>query len=333
MQQPRLTFACELDRARLPALFSDASVIEDLKALGAHVILMLSDLSPERAAVVQQLNAAGVPAVAVPLLPAEEGYYFTPDNTQRAVERYDEWKAWTAQHGLVWEGVGLDIEPEARFYQQIMDNPWGLVPMLLPRLRDTERPRRAQAAYAALVDRIHADGYSVENYQFPLIADERRTGSTLLQRLLGLVDVRTDREVWMQYNSFIRTLGPGLLWSYGPEARALAVGTTGGGPDVPGHPPMPVVSWDELARDLRLARHWSDDLFIHSLEGCVWQGFLRRLRSFDWGQAVTPPKTTPLAEGLRRVLRGTLWASAHPWRVLSVVVGTTWLVSRWRRRA
>jgi hypothetical protein len=52
MQQPRLTFACELDRARLTVLFSDASVIEDLKALGAHVILMLSDLSPERAAVV-----------------------------------------------------------------------------------------------------------------------------------------------------------------------------------------------------------------------------------------------------------------------------------------
>ena len=62
MQQPRLTFACELDRVRLTALFSDASVIEDLKALGAHVILMLSDLSPERADVVQQLNAAGVPA-------------------------------------------------------------------------------------------------------------------------------------------------------------------------------------------------------------------------------------------------------------------------------
>lgn len=67
MQQPRLRFACELDRARLTVLFSDASVIEDLQALGAHVILMLSDLSPERAAVVQQLNAAGVPAVAVPL--------------------------------------------------------------------------------------------------------------------------------------------------------------------------------------------------------------------------------------------------------------------------
>jgi hypothetical protein len=108
--------------------------------------------------------------------------------------------------------------------------------MLLPRLVDTGRPQRARAAYSALIERIHADGYSVENYQFPLIADERRAGSTLLQRLMGLVDVRTDREVWMQYNSLMPTLGPGMLWSYGPEAQALAVGTTGGGPDVPGHP-------------------------------------------------------------------------------------------------
>ena len=282
MQQPRLTFACELDRARLTRLFSDASVIEDLQALGAHITLMLSDFSPERAAVVKKLNAASIPVVAIPLLPYEEGYYFTPENTQRAAERYDEWKVWTAQHGLVWEGVGLDIEPEARLYQQIMDNPWGLVPMLLPRLADSEWSRRAKAAYTALIDRIHADGYSVENYQFPLIADERRAGSTLLQRLMGLVDVKTDREVWMQYNSFVPTLGPGLLWSYGPEAQALAVGTTGGGPDVPGHPQFSPLSWEEFARDLRLARCWSDDLFVHNLEGCVWQGYLGRLRSFDW---------------------------------------------------
>ena len=333
MQQPRLTFACELDRARLTRLFSDASVIEDLQALGAHITLMLSDFSPERAAVVKKLNAASIPVVAIPLLPYEEGYYFTPENTQRAAERYDEWKVWTAQHGLVWEGVGLDIEPEARLYQQIMDNPWGLVPMLLPRLADSERPRRAKAAYTALIDRIHADGYSVENYQFPLIADERRAGSTLLQRLMGLVDVRTDREVWMQYNSFVPTLGPGMLWSYGPEAQALAVGTTGGGPDVPGHPQFAPLSWEEFARDLRLARCWSDDLFVHSLEGCVWQGYLGRLRSFDWEQPVRPPKTALLAGALRALLRGSLWASAHPWQVLTVVVAISCLVSVWRRRA
>jgi hypothetical protein len=33
--------------------------------------------------------------------------------------------------------------------------------MLMPRLFDTGRPRRAKAAYAALVDRIHAEGYTL----------------------------------------------------------------------------------------------------------------------------------------------------------------------------
>ena len=136
-----------------------------------------------------------------------------------------------------------------------------------------------------------------------------------------------------EYNSILPTLGPGLLWSYGPEAQALAVGTTGGGPDVPGHPQFSPLSWEEFARDLRLARHFSDDLFVHSLEGCVWQGYLTRLRSFDWEQPAALPKTASLAEGLRAALRGMLWASAHPWSMLgSVVVATVWLVSRWRWR-
>jgi hypothetical protein len=134
----------------------------------------------------------------------------------------------------------------------------------------------------------------------------------------------------MQYTSFVPTLGPGLLWSYGPEAQALAVGTTGGGPDVPGHPQFSPLSWEEFARDLRLARYWSNDLFVHSLEGCVWQGYLGRLRSFDWEQPVTRPKTVWLAGALRALLRGTLWASAHPWSALSVMAATVWLLSRRR---
>src|SRR5436305_9585586 len=118
MPHPRLTFACELDPARLTALFADAALIADLQALGAHVALMLSDLSAERAAVVHQLNAAGIPVVAIPLLSAAEGYYFTADNAPGAAARYDAWTAWTAEHGLVWAGVGLDIEPDIGLYQQ-----------------------------------------------------------------------------------------------------------------------------------------------------------------------------------------------------------------------
>jgi hypothetical protein len=233
VQSPRLTFACELDAARLTALVADPTVLTDLQALGARVALMLSDFSPARAAVVRQLTAAGIPVVAIPLVSSEEGYYFTADNAPRAVERYEQWKAWTAEYDLVWDGVGLDIEPDARFYLQIMENPWGLLPMLLPRLLGTAPVRRARAAYSALIDRIRADGRRVENYQFPVLADERWARSTLLQRLLGLVDIKTDREVWMLYTSVFPGIGPGILWSYAPEAPAIGVGSTGGGAGYP----------------------------------------------------------------------------------------------------
>jgi hypothetical protein len=331
--RPSVTFACELDAARLTELFADGSVVDELKALGARVMMMVSDLSAERAQVVRQLNQAGIPLVGVPLFPVEEGYYFTVDNAPRAADRYREWKQWTAEHGLVWEQVGLDLEPEAQFYLQLMANPWGVVPMLLRRLRDRKRVPRAQAAYAALVDRIHTDGWPVENYQFPFIAEERRTGSTLLQRLMGLVDVRTDREVWMQYTSFVGSLGPGILWSYGPESDAIAVGTTGGGPDIPGQPQFTPLRWEELARDLRLARRWTDQLYIHSLEGCVWNGYLTQLRSFDWTPASTPPRTARIASLLRAGLRGLLRTSAHPWRTVGVVAAAMWLLGRRRQHA
>jgi hypothetical protein len=135
----------------------------------------------------------------------------------------------------------------------------------------------------------------------------------------------------MLYSSFMRGVGPGLIWSYGPEAEAIGVGTTGGGPDIPGSPQMPTLGWDELARDLLLARHWCDDILIHSLEGCVRQEFLPRLRTLDWEEAVTAPKAASSAEILRSILRGTLWASAHPWRMLAVAGAVTLLAAGPRR--
>jgi hypothetical protein len=136
---------------------------------------------------------------------------------------------------------------------------------------------------------------------------------------MGLVDVPTDREVFMQYTSFVGPLGPGILWSYGPESDAIAVGTTGGGPDVPGHPQFTPLSWEELTRDLRLARRWTDQLYIHSLEGCVWNGYLTRLGSLDWTPASTPPETAALAGLLRAALRELLRTGVHPWRAAGLV--------------
>jgi hypothetical protein len=93
MRPPSLTFVCELDVPRLTALFADHSVIENLQALQARVVLMLSDYSPERAGAVRQLNSADVPVVAVPLVSADEGYYFMPDNVPQARASYERFRA------------------------------------------------------------------------------------------------------------------------------------------------------------------------------------------------------------------------------------------------
>jgi hypothetical protein len=95
---PRLSFACELDPARLAALFADAAVIDDLPALDARVALMYSDFSDERAGVVRRLNAAGVPVTGIPLLPLADGYYLTADNTGQAARSYQEFTAWTRRN-------------------------------------------------------------------------------------------------------------------------------------------------------------------------------------------------------------------------------------------
>jgi len=84
MPRPRLTFACELDSARLTGLFADPSVVTHLQALSARVAMMVPRL-------------------------------------------------------------------------------------LVSRLRDSEQVAAAQAAYMTLIDRIRADGYGVEHYQFPVI--------------------------------------------------------------------------------------------------------------------------------------------------------------------
>jgi hypothetical protein len=97
--------------------------------------------------------------------------------------------------------------------------------------------------------------------------------------------------------------------------------------------PVHLLSWEELTWDLRLARRWTDQLYVHSLEGCVWNGYLTRLRSMDWTPASTPPETAAVAGLLRAGLRGVLRTSAHPWRTAGLVGAMFWLFAHRRGRA
>lgn len=332
MAQARLTFFCELDADALEAAFADETLLNDLVALGASVSMGLLDLSGQRASVVRLLNEAGVPVIAWLLLSEEQGYWFNTGNANLAATRYLDFRVWTAQHKLAWAGVGIDIEPDMNDARLLTGGDWRLLlPKLIHRTFDSESLRHAQMAYSALVAQMHADGYRVDSYIFPFIIDERRAGSTLLQRIAGLVDIPTDREVPMLYSSFMRPRGQGILWSYIQGAQSVGIGSTGGGVDVGGLDEVAPLNWDELSHDLRLATRRVDDIHIFSLEGCIQQDYLTRLKSFDWGRPVKPPIESAKQVGrIRRVLRVLLWASAHPTIVLGSLIGLLWLLPRLR---
>ena len=334
MAAPRLTFFCELDPVQLDALFRD-DLIETLQEMKACISLGLLDFSPERAAVVRRLNQAGIPLTAWLLLPEEQGYYSNLGNAPQTITRFHHFLEWTKNQDLRWQGIGLDIEPDLHDTQRVFDEKWRVLPDLASRVFNQKRLRRAKEEYSRLVAQANQAGYSVASYQFPLIADERKADSTLIQRLTGILDLRVDKEVLLLYSSFFRPNGAGILMSYGPEAEAVALGCTGRGVDagIQDHRPL---DWEELARDLRLAWSWNPDLYIFSLEGCVEKGYLEKLKNFTWDQPILlPEQAAERVDRFRSSMHSLLWLASHPVPILLAISGVVLFIRgvlRWRHR-
>lgn len=287
MAAPRITFFSELESEQLSETLSD-SVINDLVEMEASLSLGIIDLSSERAQVVQRLNRAGVPVIAWLLLPREQGYWFNLRNAPQAKARYRVFKRWTEENDLTWDGIGLDIEPDLRDLQAISEKRWRILPEALKRLFHFKVTRQGRRAYRELVAEIQADGYRVDSYQLPVIVDERRARATILQRVTGIINLTVDREVWMLYSSFVRPHGAALIASYASEAQAVGLGVTGVGMDE-GLIDQPPLTWEELANDLRLAWYYCEDIHLYSLEGCLQQGFMPRLKEFLWDVPILTP--------------------------------------------
>jgi len=318
MPQPKLTFFTELDSEGLTALFSDSAMIKTLNSLDAAISLGILDLSDARAKVVKKLNKAGIPVIAWLLLPKDEGYWFNTGNYPQAAARYEHFLEWTGAHKLEWAGVGLDIEPNINDFIQLRDKRQAhkVAATLFHRLRDRQQAKKAHLAYQSLVDRIRKDGYPVESYLIPLILEERRAQASVLERTAGLVDIQTDREVFMLYSSFLRPNGDAVLWSYAPESDSVGVGNTGGGVDLEGVIDIPPLTWDEFSRDLRLCVARQKPVHIFCLEGCVAQGFLPRLVDFDWDEPITPPGGTTKVRAVRTAMTTGLWLLERSWVIL-----------------
>ncbi len=334
--RPELTFACDRPTDRLEALFTP-SLVAELVALHAGVALSTEDFSAARAAIVARLNRAGVPMTAWIVLSHEQGYYVNADNAAAAAAQFGALDRWSRQYHLRWAAVGLDIEPTLTEFAGFQQHKLRLVAHLLRRAFDGGRVARARSDYTALIDRMHARGYRVQTYQLPFIADERVVRTTLLERLLGLVDVRSDEEVLMLYSSFDPAAGGGMLWAYGPAAQAIAVGSTAATGDAATEARLPPLNWDEFSRDLIVAAHFAGVVGVYSLEGCVRQGFLPRLRRLDWTAPVRlAPESIARAARFRRNVQVALWLGSRlPYLAggLLVFAGAAVVtIVRWRRR-
>lgn len=328
MPPVKLTFFCELEGEELETLFADPSVIAHLRELRARLALGILDFSIQRSEVVRRLNESGIPVIAWQLLPKDQGYWYNMCNAPLAVNRYGAFCAWTAEQGLQWAAIGVDIEPDIAEIHQLLTHKLRLVRTLMQRGCSRSRLYDARTAYYALVARMQSDGYAVESYEFPFIVDELKAGSTLLRRILGVTDVPANLSVLMLYTSFFRPYGAAVLESYARDADAVGIGLTGGGVDLGDFSQQAALSWDEFSRDLCLARQWTRNIHIFSLEGCVRRGFLEKLERFDWEQPAPPPQPwRRLVELGRRALQAGLWVTAHPFVSFAILVGMICLVT------
>jgi hypothetical protein len=285
---PKLTFFCEVDPVNIP-LLSDQAVISALTTLNATVSVTIRDFSVERANYIRLLNQHNITASAWLAVDYSEGYWANINNAPQFVAAYSQFKSWTQQYGLKWDAVGLDLEVDFREVAPLAQG--DLTPFITAatnRLINPQQLSDAKAVYTALANQIRADGFRVESYIFPFIYDERRANSQLLELLLGLVDVTAvDNEIPLLYTSGL-PLGLGFLKSYGKGLKSVAVGTAGGDP-LNATVPTQYPDFAALDRDLRYAHQVlnSENIYIYSLPGLVFKGWLQNMVNFNWNRALT----------------------------------------------
>jgi hypothetical protein len=331
--QPQLGFACcDQGIAQMHELFAHSDVVADLKSLHAQVAVAIADFSPERAKVIRMLNQQQIPVIAAVMLQTKDGPYFNADDVGEAPAQIAAFEKWTQDNGLRWAAVGIDIEPNFGELAALKNHPWRLVTTFVPNAFDSERMQRAQEAYSALIQHIQSQGYPVETYTLPYGPVEQMVHTTVVDRMLGTVDVKGDENDLMIYTSYARPVGSAIILDLGPDAQGIIVGITDGPP--PAGSGFGPLDWDEFSSDLIVASHLTHHVGVYNLEGCVQQGFLLRLRTFDWGRTlVIPASSVSRAHRHVRAFEIALWTLAHLlYFIAAIFLFTIWVFWRWRLR-
>jgi hypothetical protein len=308
--RPNFWFFSELADEDVESFFANDTTTTALRKLNASVALAMSNLTQPRAAAVRHLQSAGVPVTGWLLLPKSEGYWANANNAPLMKERYSEFHSWVTVNNLKMEAVGLDMEVDQREVQALMEKNWSTLEKDIKADHNMTHLLRARSIYGDLVDAMHTDGYKVQTYIMPPVSpsansmpgsnliellplqmyDERKVGSTIFQRELGLVDIprAVDLEIPMLYST---EAGEPVFYSYmRSERNAQRVGTgigSTGSPQSQTHDTF--MTWAELKHDLLASTAYTWEVAVYSLEGMVHQGFLQQLLSLDWNQQLPRP--------------------------------------------
>lgn len=333
---PRLIFTTEIDGAALRKLLDHPGILETLVRHNWAIALALPEFDDQRAVVVRYLNNHRVPVVAWLVSPPEEGFVFNTQNYPQARACYEAFREWALAWQLEFDAVSLEVAPPS----EIAHDTYWTARHLSRRLwlaRENALFPAARTAYTELLAVIRQDGYEVHTYQLPLIADDRRAGTTLIQRTLEIVDLPSDLDVLicsssMPLEQLDYDLGGALIASYGPSADAIAISGIVAD-DESGTPALP---WLAIQRDLLLAAQHTDTIYIDAFEGCAERGLIDRIESLDWRLIARPVRSKRLLVALVRGIIFTLLISARfgP-RALAwagwAVAALLWLRGRRRR--
>jgi hypothetical protein len=311
--RPQLFFFTELgDGLALREMLRPAT-LDALVACGAGVAMALTSLDDVRAETARLLAARGIRLVAWLCLPSGEGFALNLSNYPRAADSYQAMRSWAAAEGLHFNAIGLAIEPPSDGSEW---STWRALRGFARGLwlaRDNALEPAARSAYLDLIATMRHDGYEVHTYQLPFVADDRRAGTTLVQRALDILDLAADVDVLMcgsdvPIDWLDGDLGGALVESYGPVADAIAVGAVDIA-DTPGDPALP---WAALRRDLLLAAQHTDTIYVASLEHCVRAGLLPGIAALDWeAPARAGAGRRALIGALRTLLLSVLLVARH----------------------
>ena len=354
LERPRLIISTDLAGDDLLTTLRMPGLLDLLAAYGYGVALPLAQLHDSAAAAARLLNQHRVAAIACLRLAPEEGFTFNLQNYPLALGCYQDFHTWARSHGLRFEAIGLSIEPPLQEVAEARQRRASALARRFWLAHENILYPSAQAAYSELIVVMHLDGYEVHTFQMPVIADDRRAGTTLIQRALDIVDLPADLNVLM-CSSIVPIeplgddLGGALIASYGAHADAIGIGSI----DEAGPPNLDAMGidlggsvgdqrsmlpWPALRRDLLLAAQYTDTIYIHSLEDCVARELLPKIAALDWeAPAHAKPSRRALIVLLRALLFGLLVAGRFGRTTLAwggwALAIALWLRGRRRKRA